>query len=587
MNTENSEKETARSVKEALGICRASFVSVGVFSAGVNVLMLTPSIYMLATYDRVIASGSIPTLSMLTLIMVFLLAAMGFLDWTRSQILVRVSNKFDALLSTRLYDISLKQALYSGGSNISAMPLQDLNGVRQFLTGNGLFAFFDAPWLPLYIVVMFLFHPVFGWVAIGAAIFLVIVALFNEKLTSQPLKEANVLSGHLQADNIKRLRNAELIHSMGMLGSIRQRWRSAQEEMLVKQTTASTRSGSMAAFSKSVRIIIQSLILGVGAYLAVLGEVSPGVMIAGSILLGRALAPLDQMIATWKQTVTARSQWARVNEILQKVPPVEDRMELPTPLGALSAKNLIVSAPGSQTPILKNLNFQLSAGASLGIVGPSGSGKSTLIRTILGIWPVASGDMRLDGADVFTWDREHLGPFIGYLPQDIELFEGTIAENISRFSAIESESVVAAAQAASVHSMILDLPDGYDTSLAQHKLSGGQRQRIGLARALYKNPALVVLDEPNSNLDEQGELALFQSIRDLKALGSTIVVVTHRTNILAELDNLMVLADGQIADIGARDEVVARIASKHKKQPSQSASPKRKTVPVTPIQRGI
>ncbi len=587
MNTENSEKETARSVKEALKICRSSFVSVGVFSAGVNVLMLTPSIYMLATYDRVIASGSIPTLSMLTLIMVFLLAAMGLLEWTRSQILVRVSNKFDALLSTRLYDISLKQALYSGGSNISAAPLQDLNGVRQFLTGNGLFCFFDAPWLPLYIAVMFLFHPVFGWVAIGAALFLVIVALINEKLTSQPLKNANQLSGYLTEANTKRLRNAELIHSMGMLSSIRQRWRTAQEKMLVEQTTASTRSGSMAAFSKSCRTIIQSAILGVGAYLAVMGEVSPGVMIAGSILLGRALAPLDQMIATWKQTVTARGQWTRVNEILQKVPPVADRMELPTPVGALSAKNLIVAAPGSQTPILKNLNFQLNAGTSLGIVGPSGSGKSTLIRTILGIWPAASGDMRLDGADVFTWQREHLGPFIGYLPQDIELFEGTIAENISRFADMESDAVVAAAQAASVQDMILNLPDGYDTSLSQHKLSGGQRQRIALARALYKNPVLVVLDEPNSNLDEQGERALFNSIRDLKTLGSTIIVVTHRTNILAELDNLMVLGDGQIVDIGARDEVVARIASKTGQQNSQPVRRPRKTVPVTPIQRGI
>ena len=277
--------------------------------------MLTPPMYMLSTYDRVIASGSIPTLGMLSLIMVFLLGAMGLLEWVRSQVLVRVSNRFDSLLSNRLYDISLKQALFTGGSNTQAMPLQDLNGLRQFLTGNGLFAFFDAPWLPLYIAVMFLFHPIFGYVAIGAAVFLVCVAYLNERMTSAPLTEANKLASALNAENAKRLRNAEVVHSMGMGVSLRDRWRSSQNKVLLQQTTASTRAGSLTAFSKSSRIIIQSAILGVGAYLAVIGEISPGVMIAGSILLGRALAPLDQMIGVWKQFVTARGQWARLNDI--------------------------------------------------------------------------------------------------------------------------------------------------------------------------------------------------------------------------------------------------------------------------------
>jgi ATP-binding cassette subfamily C protein EexD len=577
----NNQTVNVSTVKDALKYCRGSFFAVGVFSAGVNVLMLTPPMYMLSTYDRVIASGSIPTLGMLSLIMVFLLGAMGLLEWVRSQVLVRVSNRFDSLLSNRLYDISLKQALFTGGSNTQAMPLQDLNGLRQFLTGNGLFAFFDAPWLPLYIAVMFLFHPIFGYVAIGAAVFLVCVAYLNERMTSAPLTEANKLASALNAENAKRLRNAEVVHSMGMGVSLRDRWRSSQNKVLLQQTTASTRAGSLTAFSKSSRIIIQSAILGVGAYLAVIGEISPGVMIAGSILLGRALAPLDQMIGVWKQFVTARGQWARLNDILSKVPVDQDRMELPSPRGDLSAEQMMVGAPGSKTAILKNVSFRLPAGASLGVIGPSGSGKSTLVRAILGIWPLAGGSMRLDGADVFSWDREHLGPFIGYLPQDIELFEGTIAENIARFGEIDSDAVVSAAKAAGVHELVLSLPNGYDTSLITHQLSGGQKQRIGLARALYGDPVLVVLDEPNSNLDDNGEVALFSAIRALKARAATVVIVSHRTNILAEVDNLLLMADGAVRALGPRDQVLSDIAKRQRAAQEQVASPV--PTPTTPV----
>ena len=546
---------------------------VGLFSAGVNILMLTPPMYMLSTYDRVLASGSLPTLWMLTLIMVFLLAVMGGFDWVRAQILIRVSNRFDALLSNRLYDISLKQALFSGGSNVQAAPLQDLNGVRQFVTGNGLFAFFDAPWLPIYVGVMFLFHPLFGYVAIGAAIFLSIVAYLNERLTSKPLGEANKKAQLLAAENSKRLRNAEVIHSMGMGGSIQGRWRDGQDDMLSLQSIASARAASLTAFSKSSRIMIQSLILGLGAYLAVLGEISPGVMIAGSILLGRALAPLDQMIGVWKQFSTARGQWQRLSEMLTKVPADSDRMELPAPTGALAAEQMIVGAPGSKAAILKNVSFKLPAGVSLGVIGPSGSGKSTLVRAILGVWPLSGGHMRLDGADVFSWDRNHLGPYVGYLPQDIELFEGTIAENIARFGEIDSEQVVAAAKMAGVHELILSFPDGYDTSLERHKLSGGQRQRVGLARALYGNPVLVVLDEPNSNLDEQGEQALFVALRHLKARGATVVVVSHRMNILSEIDALLLMTEGTVRAMGPRDQVLREIQAAQQKATPQPARP--------------
>lgn len=571
--TEKTPQPKIVTLRDAMTYCRSSFLMVGLFSAGVNILMLTPPMYMLSTYDRVLASGSLPTLWMLTLIMVFLLAVMGGFDWVRAQILIRVSNRFDALLSNRLYDISLKQALFSGGSNVQAAPLQDLNGVRQFVTGNGLFAFFDAPWLPIYVGVMFLFHPLFGYVAIGAAIFLSIVAYLNERLTSKPLGEANKKAQLLAAENSKRLRNAEVIHSMGMGGSIQGRWRDGQDDMLSLQSVASARAASLTAFSKSSRIMIQSLILGLGAYLAVLGEISPGVMIAGSILLGRALAPLDQMIGVWKQFSTARGQWQRLSEMLTKVPADSDRMELPAPTGALAAEQMIVGAPGSKAAILKNVSFKLPAGVSLGVIGPSGSGKSTLVRAILGVWPLSGGHMRLDGADVFSWDRNHLGPYVGYLPQDIELFEGTIAENIARFGEIDSEQVVAAAKMAGVHELILSFPDGYDTSLERHKLSGGQRQRVGLARALYGNPVLVVLDEPNSNLDEQGEQALFVALRHLKARGATVVVVSHRMNILSEIDALLLMTEGTVRAMGPRDQVLREIQAAQQKATPQPARP--------------
>jgi len=549
-----------QSIGDALKLCKGSFVSVGIFSAAVNILMLTPPMYMLSAYDRVLSSGSIPTLGMLTLIMVFLLGAMGGFEWVRSQILIRVSNRFDSLLSGRLYDISLKQALYSGGGQTQAAPLQDLNGVRQFLTGNGLFAFFDAPWLPLYIGVMFLFHPVFGWLAIGAAIYFISLALINQWVTSSDLASANKKANSLATETAKRLRNAEVIFAMGFAGSLRARWREGQDGMLVDQSNGSNKGSTVTAISKTSRLMFQSLILGAGAYLAVLGEISPGSMIAGSILLGRALAPIDQMVAVWKQFITAKGQWGRLSEILSKVPLEQDKMELPNPRGALAAQQMSVGAPGSRSAILKNISFQVPAGVSVGVIGPSGSGKSTLVRSILGIWPLMSGNMRLDGADVFTWDREHLGPFIGYLPQDIELFEGTIAENIARFGEINSEKVVNAAKAAGVHELILSLPNGYDTSLGQHQLSGGQKQRVGLARALYGDPILVVLDEPNSNLDDVGERALFLAIRAMKARGATVVIVSHRMNILSEVDALMMMAEGTLKAFGPREQVLAEIA---------------------------
>lgn len=549
------------SLKVTLKACKGSFVSVGFFSFFVNMLMLVPSFYMLQVYGRVVTSGSIPTLVMLTLLMVFLMATMGSLEWTRSRIMVRLSTKLDVMLSSDVYRASFKRALDSGGMDASAQPLSDLTGLRQFLSGNGLFAFFDAPWLPVYIGVMFLFHPWFGWIAIASAIVLVVLAALNEKFTGKALAEANKQSIGANLYTTKNLRNAEVIESMGMLHTLMERWGARQKKVLELQSSASDKGGIISSMSKTFRVLVQSLILGVGAYLAVKQEITPGLMIAGSILLGRALAPIDLMIGSWKGFISARSQYQRLNEILDKQQAEPQRMSLPMPQGDIRVESLVVCAPGSRTPILKNISFAVPAGHIVGIIGPSASGKSTLARSLLGVWAPQHGVVRLDGADINNWDKRELGPYVGYLPQDIELFEGSISENIARFREIDSSKVVQAAQVAGVHEMILQLPEGYDTVIGSEgvNLSGGQRQRVGLARAIYDTPRLIILDEPNSNLDEVGERALAQAITQLKAAGSTIFIITHRTSILSQLDLLLVLSNGEISLYGPREQVMAEL----------------------------
>jgi len=549
------------SLKATLKACKGSFISVGFFSFFVNMLMLVPSFYMLQVYGRVVTSGSIPTLVMLTLLMTMLMATMGSLEWTRSRIMVRLSTKLDVMLSREVYRASFKRALDSGGMDTSAQPLNDLTGLRQFMTGNGLFAFFDAPWLPIYIGIMFLFHPWFGWIAIASAIVLVFLAVLNEKFTGKALADANKESIGASLYTTKNLRNAEVIESMGMLNTLMERWGMRQKKVLELQSIASDKSGIISAMSKTFRLLVQSLILGVGAYLAVKQEITPGLMIAGSILLGRALAPIDLMIGSWKGFISARSQYARLNEILDKQQAEPQRMSLPTPQGNIRVENLMVAAPRAKTPILKGLNFSVPAGSIVGIIGPSASGKSTLARALLGVWAPQHGVVRLDGADINNWDKQELGPHVGYLPQDIELFEGSISENIARFGEIDPGKVIQAAQTAGVHEMILQLPDGYDTVIGSDgvNLSGGQRQRIGLARAIYDTPKLIILDEPNSNLDEVGERALAQAIVQLRATGATVFIITHRTNILSQVDLLLVLSNGEISLYGPRDKVIAEL----------------------------
>ncbi|PVZ60819.1 type I secretion system permease/ATPase [Pseudomonas sp. B1(2018)] len=549
------------SLQEALRLCRSSFMSVGFFSLFINALMLVPTFYMLQVYGRVVTGGSLTTLAMLTIILTFLLVTMGLLEWVRSRIMVRVSTRLDVLLGRDVYRASFKRALDSAGQDASAQPLSDLTGLRQFMSGNGLFAFFDAPWLPIYIAVLFLFHPWYGWTAIGCALILLALAWINEQSTGKVLAEANKESIGATLQTNKNLRNAEVIESMGMLDSLMSRWSLRHKKVLQLQSRASDRSGIITSISKTFRLLVQSLILGLGAYLAVSHEINPGLVIAGSVLLGRALAPLDLMIGSWKGFIAARSQYARLNGILDQLKAEPERMPLPAPIGHVTVENLTLGAPGAKTAIIKGIGFNAPAGAMIGVVGPSASGKSTLAKALVGVWKPQHGVVRLDTADIANWDKSQLGPHLGYLPQDIELFEGTISDNIARFGVVDPDKVVLAARTASVHEMILMLPDGYDTVIGEGgiNLSGGQRQRIGLARAIYGSPRLIVLDEPNAHLDEVGERALALALQQIKLTGATVFVIAHRTSILAQLDRLLVMNAGTISLYGPRDQVLAQL----------------------------
>lgn len=540
---------------------RNSFLYTGFFSAFINLLLLTPSLYMLQVYDRVLMSRSEITLLVLTLLVLGLYAIMGALELVRSRILVRVSARLDMAMNGRLFT-AMFDANLRGGGRTGTLPIQDLTTLRQFLTGNGLFGFFDAPWIPFYLAVLFLMHPLMGWTAVGGALILIALAIANELTTSKPLAMANsqaaASNNYLQGN----LRNAEALDSMGMLENVHQRWLTRHVEMLKLQSLASDRAGLLINASKTTRITLQSLILGVGAYLVIQQVLTPGVMIAGSILMGRALAPIDLLIGSWKGFLSARTAYGRLQSLLQSVPARAVNMRLPDPIGQISFQEVVAAPPGSTLPVLKRISFEVAPGEVVGIIGPSAAGKSTLARVMLGVWPTASGAVRLDGAEIGRWNREELGPHIGYLPQDIELFDGTVSENIARFGTVNAEQVVAAAQRAGVHEMILGLPKGYDTpvGVGGAVLSGGQRQRIGLARAMYGHPVLVVLDEPNSNLDEQGEAALVRAIAQLKSEGSTVFLITHRPNVLGGVDKVLVLREGMVHLFAPREQVLPQFA---------------------------
>ena len=556
----------------ALKACTGSFLSVGFFSMFVNLLMLVPPMYMLQVYDRVLTTRSFATLLMLTLVVIFLFAVLGTLELVRSRILVRVGNRLDKSINARLYSAMFRRSVVAQGHQ-SAQPLSDLTNLRQFLTGNGLFAFFDVPWVPVYLGVLFLFNVWLGVFATGAGIILLVLAIANEKATKGLLAEAN--SEHIKAQELANanLRNAEVLHAMGMLPGIGGRWAEKHHSFLAKQSRASDRSNTLTNTSRVLRVLFQSMILGLGAWLVLEGQMTPGMMIAGSIIMGRALAPIDQMIGSWKSFVSTRGAYERLNELLTQIPEEQRRMSLPTPEGRLAMETVAAVPPGGRMATIWGINFEVPKGEHVGIIGPSAAGKSTLARVLLGIWPAQVGSVRLDGADIQQFNRDELGPHIGYLPQDIELFDGTVSENIARFGDVDAEKVVAAARKAGVHEMILELPNGYDTYISSTSgaLSGGQRQRVGLARALYGEPVLVVLDEPNSNLDDAGEKALSNAIRELKKEGITLFVISHRPSVLKQMDLLLVMKEGQVGMFGPREQVLAQYARNVTAQQQQVA----------------
>lgn len=547
------------------------FWTVGVFTAFINILMLVPSIYMLQVYDRVLPSGNEITLLMLTLIMLGMFGMMALLEYARSMVVIRIGAQLDMRLNSRVYTAAYEDNLKNKSADAGNM-LNDLTNMRQFMTGSALFAFFDAPWFPIYLLVIFLFNPWLGLFALIGSLMLVGLAIVNEMVSKKPLAEASRLalqSGSLASTN---LRNAEVIEALGMLPNIKSRWYNLHQRFLNSQRTASESATRVASVTKFVRLSLQSLVLGLGGWLAIDGHITPGMMIAGSILMGRTLAPIEQVINVWKSWSSARLSYQRLVKLLDQNPPRGTNMSLPAPKGELSVENVSATPPGSQgEAVLHNVSFAIQPGDVLGLIGPSASGKSTLARLMVGIWPVDEGIVRLDSADIYQWNKDELGPYIGYLPQDIELFAGTIAENIARFSDIDAEKVIDAARLAGVHELILHFPNGYDTVIGNSGagLSGGQKQRIGLARALYGDPSLIVLDEPNSNLDDAGELALNQAVSILRQRNKTVVLITHRTNLLAMTTKLLLLVNGKVSAFGPTNQVLQALTNAQKSQTAQ------------------
>lgn len=549
-----------KGLPQVLWSFRREFIVVGVFSMVVNLLMLTPTLYMLQVFDRVLMSHSVTTLVVVSLLTVFLFGVMAFAEWARSILLVRTGVRLDQALSQRVFKSSFLSYL-NPADTAPARAFTDLTVLRQFMTGNGVFAFFDMPWIPIYLGVLFLLHPWLGVVAILFALVQGGIALLGHRVSKQAQSEAS--QAQTQAQNFlqSKLRNVEVLSAMGMLGSLFERWKSRQHKALLLSGQAQQQSGKVAAVSKFVRYVQQSMSLGVGAWLVIRGEISPGAMIAANVMMTRALAPIDLLVATWPQFLSSKEAFERLRDLLSFEHAGREKTMKQAPLGQIKVKNLSVRVSGRDKPVLDDVSFEALPGTVTVVLGPSGSGKSTLARTMLGIWPGHEGQILLDDQPIGQWTRESLGVHLGYLPQDIELFDGTIAENIARIGEVDSEKVIEAAQAAGLHQMILRFANGYDTRVGQGGsfLSGGQRQRIGLARALYGQPMLVLLDEPNANLDDEGEAALMQSVQRLRQQGKTVVLISHRPGVIQVADRLVILQDGRLVASGPRDGVLAAL----------------------------
>jgi ATP-binding cassette subfamily C protein len=541
---------------------RQAFLGIALFSCISNVLLLTASFYMMQIYDRVLPSRSVPTLIALSVLAAFLFAFQGAIDLIRGRLLVRLAASLDESLSTRIYDCIVQLPLRKANLSDGLQPLRDLDGVRSFLSGLGPTVLFDMPWMPLYLGIIFAFHPVLGLAALAGAVVLVILTVFTEIRTRAPTQVATShgISRNGLAETSRR--NAEVLVAMGMAPPMRNRWSEANQNYMTGQKGLSDLAGGLGAISKVVRMMLQSGVLGLGAYLVIHEEASAGVIIASSILTARALAPVDLAIAHWRAFVAARQSWRRLTKLLALLPPPVQPMQLPRPRHNLAVKNASVAPPGAAGAVVTDVSFALKAGQGLGVIGPSASGKSSLARMLVGVWQPARGKVSIDGASLDQWDTAALGRHVGYLPQNVEFFAGTVAENISRFDVnANPENILAAAHAAGVHDLIVSLPNGYETDIGEqgYVLSAGQQQRIALARALYGDPFLIVLDEPNSNLDAEGEASLARAILGVRARGGIVVVVAHRSSAIAGVDTLLVMADGRVQAFGPKEEVLAKM----------------------------
>lgn len=567
----------ANPFQQALTTYRTIIIATMSFSVAINVLMFVSPLYMLQVYDRVLHSRSEMTLMMLTLIALAMLALYGLLEWIRSRVLVRAGMRFDEMIAKGVFSRVITSTLKHPQGR-TEFALMDIDRLREFLTGSGLIALCDLPWMPIFLAVCFFFHPLIGWISTAGAVVVFALAIANEFMTKKELSKATVAGQGAMHFSNSTLMNVEVIRALGMEDSLRGRWGVLHRNMLEHQAVASDRSGALLSLSKFVRMGLQTIILGAGAYLALEAAISPGSIIAASIMMGRALQPVDQVVGQWKQFLGARQAYARLNKIFVEMPEEEDKLPLPAPSGTLTVEQLAVAAPGGKAPLVHSVTFQVNPGEAVAIVGPSGAGKSSLVRALVGIWAPAAGSIRLDGSELQHWEANALGRHLGYLPQSVELFAGTIAENISRFQEDATpEGIIEAAKLANVHQLIQNLPDGYDTQIGVggRQLSGGQRQRVGLARALYGNPSVIVLDEPNANLDSEGEEALNQVIVQLKSMGKSILFVSHKMSLVAMSDKTLVLAQGRMQGYGATRDLLQpkpAVTSIHPNNPAEAGA---------------
>ena len=547
-------------LEKALKKVRSSFISLGIYSFFLNILMLASPIYMLAVYDTVMPAKSMDTLFVVTLVILLFFTGIAVLEYVRSRIMIHISNKLDAILTERVFNAVFDLAAkYPQKAN--AEPLRDFNTIKTFLTGPAAFAFFDAPWFPIYIAIMFAFDPMYGFYGLGATAIIIILTVLNEKATKKGLEHSNAMYQKSINHFNNVVKNVEVVEAMGMRRPLFKQWMEKHFEFLKTHTEASNTASIYTNTSKTFRMMSSSLMYGVGALLAIKGSISPGMIIAGAVLLGRALAPISGLVSTWKSFSAARQSYKKLNELLNEFEEPKEKISLPAPKGKVTMENVVVIPPLAEKPVLKGISLNIEAGESVAIIGPSAAGKSTIAKAVVGVWRPASGHVRIDGADISQYNKDELGEHIGYLPQDIELFEGTIAQNIARFTDADPDKIIEAAKLSGTHDLILKLPHGYETKVGPggSTLSGGQKQRIGLARAVLGKPKIVVLDEPNSNLDDAGEYALMMALKTLKQNGSTIIFITHKTNLLALADKIAVVQDGVLKLFGQRDQVIAAL----------------------------